>query len=158
MAHVALAHDSTLGVILRHSVGAIPNAILATDAGVGTVQNHARNWVLGVSLHRASDQAGGFQTVIAAHRQVMTLRIRVMPALHFANSPPIDCGRIAVLFVTSHYAAFATYTLRHIEVKTILFADPQRAFWDQRSGLKLDLYQRTNRGREQCALHQRKLV
>jgi len=140
MAHVALAHDSTLGVILRHSVRAIPNAILATDAGVGTVQDHARDWVFGVSLHWASDQARGLQAVIAAHRQVMTLRIRVMPALHFANPPPIDCGRIAVLFIASHYTALATDTLRHIEVKPILFAGPERAFRDQRSGLKLDLY------------------
>jgi hypothetical protein len=63
-----------------------------------------------------------------------------MPTLHFANPPPIDCGGIAILFVTSHYAALAPDTLRHIEVKAILFAGPQRAFRDQRFGLKLDLY------------------
>jgi hypothetical protein len=78
--------------------------------------------------------------MIAAHRQVMALRMRVMPALHFANPPPVDCGRIAVLFVASHHAALATDTLRHIEVETKLFAGPQRAFRDQRSGLKLYLY------------------
>jgi hypothetical protein len=88
----------------------------------------------------------------------MALRMWVMPALHFADPPPIDCGRIAILFVTSDYAALATNALRHIEVKTILFAGPQRAPWDQRFGLKLDLYQRAGRSREQGALHQWKLI
>jgi len=138
--HVTLAYDSTLGVILRHSVRTIPHAILAADAGIGTVQDHAGRGVLSISLHWTTDQARWLQAVIAAHRQVMALRMRIMAAFHFADTAPIDCGRIAILLVTSHYAAFATDTLRHIEVETILFTGPQRALGDQRSGLKLDLY------------------
>ena len=80
-----------------------------------------------------------------------------MPALDFAHAPPVDRRRIAVLFVAGHHAALAADALRHVEVKAILFAGFQRALGDQRSGLKLDLYQRAGRGREQSALHQRKL-
>ena len=123
MAHVALAHHATLSVILRNSVRTIPHAILTTDALSALCRTTPVTGSLRVRLHWTSDQARWLQAVIAAHRQVMTLRIWVMPALHFANPPPIDCGGIAILFVTSHYAAFATDTLRHIEVKAILFVE-----------------------------------
>src|SRR6185312_13350836 len=77
---------------------------------------------------------------------------------HFAHPPPIDCGWIAILLIASHYATLATDALRHIEVKTILFAGPQRAFRDHRSRRNLDSYSRMRPGREQSALHQRQLI
>src|SRR6266436_1173734 len=58
MAHVAFADYSALLVVLRHAVGAIPGAVLAADASVGAVQHYAGFLILGVRLHRATDQAG----------------------------------------------------------------------------------------------------
>ena len=41
VAHVALADDAALGVVLRHAVRAVPRAVLAADAGVGAVAHDA---------------------------------------------------------------------------------------------------------------------
>src|SRR5437879_2824907 len=86
----------------------------------------------------------------------MALRIRVMPALHLADPPPVERRRIAVLLVTGHHAALAADALRHIEVKTILLAGSQGSRRDERCGLDLDSYQRPGNSRKQCALHERK--
>jgi hypothetical protein len=79
--------------------------------------------------------------VKAAHGEVKALRIRVVPALDFTDAPPVQLRRITILFVAGHDAALAADTLRHVEVKSILFAGFELARWYQRPGLDLDLYQ-----------------
>src|SRR6185369_4487721 len=105
MAHVALSDDSAFGVVLRHSVRTVPNAILTADARIGAVQNNAGLRILGICLHRTPDHAGGLYAVIAAHREVIALRVRIMPALKFAYTPPVQRGGIAVLLIASDNAA-----------------------------------------------------
>ncbi len=120
VAHVALADHAALGVVLRHAVGAVPGAVLAADAGIGAVHDHAGDWIFCIRLDRAADQARGLHAVIAAHREIVALRVRVVPAFDFADAPPVDARGIAVLLVARHHAALAADALRHIEVKAIL--------------------------------------
>ena len=68
------------------------------------------------------------QAVVAAHRKVVALRIRIVAAFHFAHAPPVDRRRIAVLFVAGHHTALAADALRHIEVKAVLLARLESAF------------------------------
>jgi hypothetical protein len=93
--------------------------------------------------------------VIAAHRQVIALRIRVIATLHFAHAPPIERCWITVLLIASNHAALAADALRHIEVKAILLTRFQGSHGYQRPALDLDLHQGFRNGREQRALHQR---
>jgi hypothetical protein len=61
--------------------------------------------------------------MIAAHRQMQALRIRVPATFNFADAPPIDVRGISVLLVTSDDATLAADTLCHVEVKAVLLAD-----------------------------------
>ena len=93
VAHVALADHAALGVVLRHAIRTIPSAVLAADAGVGAVDHHARLRVFCVGFHRAADQAGGLDAVVAAHREIMALGVGIVSAFHFAHAPPVEIRR-----------------------------------------------------------------
>ena len=69
--------------------------------------------------------------MVAAHRHVEALGIGINAALDFANAAPVQAGGIAVLFIASHHAAFATNAEAHVEVETILFALSRRAVGNQ---------------------------
>jgi len=84
-----------------------------------------------VRIHRTTDQARRLQAVIAAHRKMKPLRVRIESTFDFANAPPIDVSRISVLLIAGDNAAFAANTLRHIEVKTILLAWLERPLRNQ---------------------------
>ena len=60
------------------------------------------------------------------------LRIRVIPTLHFADAPPVERSRIAVLLIAGHHAALAADALRHVEVKSILLTCFQESRGNQR--------------------------
>ena len=73
--------------------------------------------------------------MIATHRQMQTLRVRVPATFNFADASPIDVRGISVLFVASDDATLAADALRHIKVKTVLLADLQSALGNSRDGL-----------------------
>src|SRR6188768_1281994 len=75
VAHVAFAHHATLRVILRHAIGAVPGAVLATDASIRAVKYDAGFRVFGVRFHGTADETRRLDAVIAAHREVVTLGI-----------------------------------------------------------------------------------
>ena len=95
---------------------------------------------LRVRLHRAADQAGRLQAMIAAHREVITLRVWIVPAFHLTHAPPVDRRRVAVLFIARDHAALAADALRHVEVKAVLLAGFERTRGNQRlrRGFNLD--------------------
>jgi hypothetical protein len=70
--------------------------------------------------------------MVAAHRKVVTARIRVNPAFDFADTPPVKVCGITVLLVTCHLAGAAADALRHIEVKAVLLSRRERAVRHQR--------------------------
>jgi len=141
VAEIALANHAALRVVLRHAVGTIPGAILASYASIGAVNYYARDRIFAIRFHWAADQARGFQAVVAAHREMMALYMRIVAALQFTHAPPVDRGWIAVLLVARNHAALATDTLRHVKVKAILLAWLERPLWDQRPWLRFDLDQ-----------------
>ncbi len=120
--HVALADDSPGGVELRHAVGAVPCAVLASDAGIRAVANDARDVVLRVGVHRAARHARRLEAVIAAHREIVPLGVRVNSALDLAYASPEDVCRIAILLIAGDHTALAADALRHVEVEAILLA------------------------------------
>ncbi len=122
VAQVAFADHAAFRIVLRHAVRTVPGAVLAANACLRAVNHHTRRGVLGVGLHRTPDQTARFQAMIAAHGKVIALGIRVMPAFHLTNAPPVDGGRIPVLLIARHYAALATDALGHVEVKAVLLA------------------------------------
>jgi len=127
VAHVAFAYDAAVGIVLRHAVRTVPGAILAANTGVGAVQNHARDRILGIGFDGAASKACGLDAVIAAHRQMPALGFGIPSAFDFADAPPVDVGGIAVLLVASHDAALASDTFGHVEMKAVLFAGEHRA-------------------------------
>lgn len=72
--------------------------------------------------------------MIAAHRQMQALRIRVPTTFNFTDTSPIDVRGISVLFVTSDNATLATDALRHVKVKTVLLAKFQCSLGNSRCG------------------------
>ena len=70
VAHVAFADDTALGVELRHGVGAVPDAVLAADAGVGGVEDDAGDGIFRVGIDGAAAEAVGAEAVIAAHGEI----------------------------------------------------------------------------------------
>ena len=73
--------------------------------------------------------------MIAAHRQMKPLRVRVPAALNFANASPINVRGIPVLLVASDDATLAADALRHVKVKAVLLANFQSALGDAGNGL-----------------------
>ncbi len=122
MAHVAFAHDAALGIELRDRVGAVPDAVLAADAGIGGMQHDAGDWIFFVSIDRAALEAVGGEAVVAAHREIVASGVRPGAAFDLADAPPANVGGISVLLVARDLAGAAADALRHIEVKAILFA------------------------------------
>jgi hypothetical protein len=122
VAHVALADDTAFWVVLRNTVGAIPRAILAANTDFGAMQNYASERVLRIGVDGTAGQTGRFDTVIASHRQMQPLGVRVPATLDFTNSPPVDVRGIAVLLVTGDNTTLATNTFGHVEMKTVLLA------------------------------------
>jgi hypothetical protein len=122
VAHIAFAYDSTFGVVLRHAIGTVPGAVLATDADIGAMTNYPSRSVLRVGIHRAPGHACRFKAVVTAHREIVAKRIRISAAFNLAHTTPENVRRIAVLFITSNNAALAPDALCHIEMKSILLA------------------------------------
>lgn len=122
MAHIAFAYDAAIRVVLRNSVGAVPGAVLAPDAGVRVVTDDTGYRIFGVGVHRAASHAGGFEAVIAANGEIMALSERVSSAFDLAHASPENVGRIAILLVACNNAALAADALRHVEVKPVLLA------------------------------------
>lgn len=61
--------------------------------------------------------------MIATHRQMQPLRVRIPATFNFADASPIDVRGISVLLVASNDATLAADTLRHIKMKAVLLAD-----------------------------------
>ena len=78
--------------------------------------------VFEVGVDWAACHASGLEAVVAANREVMSLGERITTALDFAYAPPENVGRISILFVAGHHAAFTANALRHVEVKPVLLA------------------------------------
>ena len=127
MAHVALPDDAALRVVLRHSVGTVPCAVLAADANLRAVQHHASDGILGEGVHGTAFQTRRLHAVIAAHGKIRTVCIRVPAAFDLPDSSPIDIRRIAVLLVASNDAALAADAFGHVKVKAVLLAGQRRA-------------------------------
>src|SRR5689334_23323751 len=134
MAKIAFADHASLGVVLRHTVGTVPGAVLAANTDVGVVFDYARLFDLGVSFDRTAVQAGWLQAVIAAHRQVQALCIGKDAAFNLAHSAPVQVTGVAVLFVARHHAALAAYALGHVEVEAVLLTRARRSFRNQGPG------------------------
>src|SRR5215471_3316836 len=76
VAHVALAHDSAFGVVLRDAVRAIPRAVLTADARVSAVEYDAGRRVFLICVDGTALQTCRLETVMAADRHVRPLRVR----------------------------------------------------------------------------------
>src|SRR5205085_1763043 len=135
-AHVAFTDHSALRVELRHAIRAIPHTVLTSDACIGGMQHNAGHRILRISIDRAAEQAIGAEAVIASHREIGAMGIRVRAAFEFTESAPLDLGRVSVLLVARDLTGAAADTLRHVEVKSILFARLKRPIGNQwrRSG------------------------
>ena len=94
------------------------------------MQNYAGEEVLRIGVHRTADQAGRLDAVIASHRQMQSLGVRIPAALNFTYSPPVDIRRIAVLLVTSHNTTLASNTFGHVEMKAVLLAGQESTLGD----------------------------
>src|SRR3989442_8065236 len=115
--HVALADYSSLRIELRDSVGAVPDAVLASDTDFRIVIHDSRPEILRVRFHRTTDQTSRLQAVIAAHRESPLLHIRVHAAFDLANPAPVDVRGIPILLVAGDHSAFAADTLPHVEIE-----------------------------------------
>lgn len=71
--HVAFADDAAFGVVLGHTVRAVPGAVLATDACISAMADDAGQVVLCVRVYRTAGHARGLEAVIAADGEVMTV-------------------------------------------------------------------------------------
>jgi hypothetical protein len=84
------------------------------------MQNDTGDRILRVRVDRTAGQTGGLDAMIAAHRQMQPLGVRVPSTLDFTDSSPVDVGRIAVLLVASDNTTLATDALGHVEMKSVL--------------------------------------
>ena len=122
MTHIAFANHAASVVILRHSVLAIPGAVLAAYAGVGIVENDTRDRIFTISVDRTAFQAGRLDAVVAPHRKVKALRAGIDTTLELTDFAPLQMRRVVVLLVARHLAAVTPDAPGHVEVETILFA------------------------------------
>ncbi len=151
MAHVAFADDAAFGVELRHGVGAVPHAVLAADAGVGGVEHDAGDGVFRVGVDRAALEAVGVEAVVAAHGEIVALRVGIGAAFDLADAAPDDVGGVAVLLVAGDLAGAAADALGHVEVEAILFAFFERARGDEARRERGDDLRRASNGRPRSA-------
>jgi hypothetical protein len=84
-----------------------------------------------VGFDGATDEAGRLDAVVAAHREVMPLGVRIVAAFDFADATPVEVRGVAVLFIAGDDAALAADALRHIEVEAVLFTRPGLPMWDR---------------------------
>jgi hypothetical protein len=96
------------------------------------MQNYAGERVLRIGVHGTAGQAGRLDAVIASHRQMQPLGVRIPAALNFTYSPPVDIRGIPVLLVASHNTTFATNTFGHVEMKAVLLARQESTLGDAR--------------------------
>jgi hypothetical protein len=143
VAHIALADDTAVGVVLRYAVRAIPGAVLTANAGVRAVADDARHRILGVGIHRAAAQTRRLEAVVTSHRQIRTRRIREPSTFDLADPPPVDRGGVAVLLVAGDHAALAPDALLHVEVKPVLLAGTWGALRHAAVGAAVRLRQAT---------------
>ena len=94
------------------------------------MQNHAGERVLRIRVDGTAGQAGWLDTVIASHRQMQSLGVRIPTAFDFTYSPPVDIRGIAVLLVASHNTTLATNTFGHVEMKAVLLAGQESTLGD----------------------------
>src|SRR5262249_17445497 len=85
-------------------------------------------------IDRTSSQAGRVETVMTANGQVRSLGPRVPSTLDFRNTPPVDRGRISILFVAGDDAALAADALPHVDVEAVLLPRTRRAMRHARRG------------------------
>src|SRR5438045_9183781 len=102
MAHVALTDDAALGVELGNRVGAVPDTVLAADAGVGRVEDDAGHGVFGVGVNGAALDAVGGQAMVAAHGEVKAVGVGIGAAFDLSDAPPAEMGGCVVLVVYGH--------------------------------------------------------
>src|ERR1035438_3893629 len=113
---------AALGVVLRHTIRAIPGAILTADADIRAMAHDSGGAIFGVRIDRASRHACRFHAVVASHREIVANRLRIDAAFDFADAAPENIRRVSILLVAGNHAAFAPDALGHIEMKAILFA------------------------------------
>jgi hypothetical protein len=102
------------------------------------MENYSGDWILRIRIHWTTSQACRLDAVIASHRQMQTLCLRIPAAFDFADPPPVDFSRIAVLLVASHHTTLAPDALRHIEMKAVLLAGQKDTLGNyRRLGLRL---------------------
>jgi hypothetical protein len=117
---MAFGYDMTLFVIGRHSIRAVPCAVLASDTAWVVMEDDTVVEFY-VAVGRASDETGGINTVITAHRVKQQESIREAPPLHLADTSPFDVGWVVVLFVTCYFATAAPDTGCCIKMEAVLF-------------------------------------
>ena len=122
MTHVAFADDAALGIELGHRVGAVPDAVLTSNAGFGGVKDNTGGGVLFEGVNGAAAKTIGREAVVAAHGEIVAVCIGPSAAFDLANSPPAEIGRVAVLFIACDLAGAAADALCHIDMEAVLFA------------------------------------
>lgn len=130
-AHVTFADDAALGVELGDAVGAVPDAILAADAGVGGVDDDAGEGVLGVGVYWAAANAVCVEAVVAGHGKIGAMGVGEGAAFELADAPPLDIGGVAVLLVAGDLTGAAADALGHVEVEAVLLAGVEGAVGDE---------------------------
>ena len=131
VAHIAFADDAALGVELGDGVGAVPDAILAADAGVGGVEDDAGDGVFGVGVDGAAFDALGIETVVATHGEIVPLGVGVGATFDLADASPADVGGVTVLLVAGDLAGAAADALGHVEVEAELLVGQEGALGDE---------------------------
>jgi hypothetical protein len=111
------------------------------------MQHDARDRIFGVSLNWTSNQARRLEAMIASHRQIEPISIRIPSTLDLSHSPPINVCRIPVLFIAGHDTALAPNALGHIKVETVLLPRLWTALRNPpRARERLDLIKNLARG------------
>ena len=144
VAHVAFADDTALGVELRNGVGAVPDAVLTADAGVGGVKDDAGDGIFRVGIDGAALDAVCAETVVAAHGEVEAVGVGLGAAFDLADAAPAKIGWSVVLLVAGDLAGAAADALGHVEVEAVLFARFERTIGNERG---FDFYLRRSNGK-----------
>jgi hypothetical protein len=107
-------------VILGSPIGAIPGAILATDADVVLEPNDSGFFIFDVGIHRTTDEARRLQAMIAGHGNKVATGAAVALGLKLPDSTPNNVYGCVVLFMAGHLTALTPDALGHVEVKSVL--------------------------------------
>lgn len=95
------------------------------------MQDDARGRVFCVCINRAAFQACRIQAVVAPHGEIASLRVRPRATFNLTKAPPVDLGRIAVLFIAGDLAGPASDAFGHVEVESILLTYFQGSLWNK---------------------------